>query len=159
MRLLWRSNVKSMRSNDDRFRWNEANPPTTNATVRIPMTAFRRTDLRMAAGARLFNRGALGKSTLSTCLQTFARTARDRVQLDSLRKIGFSDRKSARLAKKAYIAIFLAPLAAAEVEDPQTAQREVVADGIGDVEDRELVGNRARRFPVGGLPIVESEER
>ena len=122
------------------------------------MTAFDKIDLRIVAGARVFNRGALGKSPLKSCLQRFALSARDHVHLDSLRNFGFSDRKSARIAKKTNVAIFFAAFAAAEVEDAETAEREVVADGIGFVEVRELVGDGARSFPVGGFAIVQSEK-
>ena len=49
---LRRLNVKSMRSKDERFRWNEAKAPTTSATVSARIARFVRIDFRMAERRR-----------------------------------------------------------------------------------------------------------
>src|SRR6476661_6029643 len=69
------------------------------------------------------------------------------------------NRKSADVAEQANVAVFLAALAAAEVEDAEAADGEVVADGIAGVEPGQAIGDGASGPPVGALPLRESEER
>src|ERR1044071_5906381 len=44
---FWRVNEKSIRSNDERLRWNETNAPRTTPTVRRAISAFAKTDRRI----------------------------------------------------------------------------------------------------------------
>ena len=63
---LRRVKVKSIRSNDDRLRWNDANAPATSATVSAMITRFVRIDLRMAATPVAFNGSAAAKFGLTS---------------------------------------------------------------------------------------------
>src|SRR5581483_5867617 len=70
-----------------------------------------------------------------------------------------NNRKAANVAQQADVAILLAALAAAEVEDAEATDGEVVADGVGAIEFGEPVGDGSRRFPVRRLAIADSEKR
>ena len=60
------------------------------------------------------------------------------------------------LSSVAYaLACFVARLL---VENAEPAEREVVTHGIGAIESGQAIGECARRFPVGGFTVVESEE-
>src|SRR5205807_2869171 len=68
------------------------------------------------------------------------------------------DRKPAYIAEQTDVTVLFAPPAAAEVEDTEAADGEVVADGIGAVEFCEAVSERAGGFPIGGFTVVQAEE-
>jgi hypothetical protein len=64
--------VKSIRSNDDLFRWKETNAPMTTPTVRTVISRLRRTERRMmdtmgpvAPGLTPFNGGAVRETGLT----------------------------------------------------------------------------------------------
>src|SRR6185436_18195332 len=71
----------------------------------------------------------------------------------------YGHRKPARVAEEADVAVLLLLPAAAEVEDAEAAEGEVVADGVGGVEAREAVGEGAGGFPVGRGAVVQAEKR
>src|SRR5438270_8967638 len=158
MTPLMRSKRKSIRSNEERLRWNDANAPMTIATVSNPIRAFVRMDLRMVRGRDIFNAAAAPKSLVSRWLQTGGLPDASRASRWFVHSVGFDDRKSARIAQKANVAVFFAPLAAAEIEDAEAAESEVVTDRIGWIEASERVGDLARGLPVGGLARVEAEK-
>ena len=53
------------------------------------------------------------------------------------------NRKAADIAQQANVTVCFAAFAAAEIEDAEAADGEVVADGIGAIELGEAIGERA----------------
>src|SRR6266487_3738144 len=67
--------------------------------------------------------------------------------------------KAADVAQQANVAVFLAPLAAAEIQYSKPADGKVVTDRIGGIELRKAIGDRARGLPIGRFAIVQPEKR
>src|SRR5439155_25496864 len=73
-------------------------------------------------------------------------------------KGGLLNREPTDVPQQADVAVLLPPLPAAEMEDAEAAEGEVVADGVGWVELGQAGGEGAGGFPVGALAAVEAEE-
>src|ERR1043166_4238015 len=117
MTPLIRSKRKSIRSKEERLRWNDANAPMTIATVSNPIRAFVRMDLRMVRRSDVFNGAAVRKLLVSLWLQTSGQARASSAALRFVHSLGFDNRKSAYLSEETNVAVFLAALAATEVED------------------------------------------